>query len=226
MIFSGHCRNQPLKSILAMMLIMAVIALFSVGSVWGASESGHDDQAVASESHGGGEQAGESHGGEHGEGLHWMATDWYRISNFAVLAIALFILLRKPISQALNNRIKGIRDDLADLEARKATIEKQLDEYNEKLASLEKEAEQVIEGYIRQGEEAKARILKEAEGAAEKLKEQAKKNIAHEFGQAKLYLQAEIVEKALAKAEKMIKDQIAAEDQSRLVDEYLEKVGA
>ena len=80
--------------------------------------------------------------------------------------------------------------------------------------------------YARQGEEAKARILKEAQSAADKLKEQAHKNIANEFEQAKLTLQAEIVEKALAKAETLIKDQISAKDQDRLVDEYLEKVVA
>ena len=68
--------------------------------------------------------------------------------------------------------------------------------------------------------------MKEAESAAEKLKEQAQKNIQNEFNQAKQSLQAEIVEKALAKAEELIKDRISAEDQDRLVDEYLEKVVA
>jgi phenylacetate-coenzyme A ligase PaaK-like adenylate-forming protein len=42
---------------------------------------------------------------------------------------------------------------------------------------------------VKQGEDAKVRILKEAEAAAEKLKEQASKNIEHEFLQAKAELQ-------------------------------------
>jgi len=156
MIFSGRCARYSLKSLLVMMIIMASIALLSAGSVWAADESGHGDQEVAGESHGGGEpaaethgsspEAGEAHGGGNGVALHWTNTDWFRILNFAILAIALFVVLRKPISQALNNRIKGIKEDLADLESRKADIEKQLAEYNEKLAMLEKEAEQVIEG--------------------------------------------------------------------------------
>jgi F-type H+-transporting ATPase subunit b len=177
-------------------------------------------------SSGGGEHGGEG-GGEHGAmSKPWQVTDTAKALNFAVLAVGLFILLRKPASQALSGRIKGIKEELEDLESRKVQVEKQLADYNTKLAQLDQEAEQVVAEYIRQGEEAKARILKEAESAAEKLKEQAQKNIHNEFNQAKQSLQIEIVEKALAKAEQIIKDRISAEDQDRLVDEYLEKVVA
>jgi F-type H+-transporting ATPase subunit b len=146
--------------------------------------------------------------------------------NFAVLVIALVFVLRKPLSQALSSRIKVIKDQLEDLEVQKTEAEKQLDEYNQKLAQLEKEAEKIVEDYIRQGHEARARILKEAEASAEKLQVQARRNIEHEFGQAKLELQKEIFEKSLAKAEEIIKSKITGEDQDRIVDEYLKKVVA
>jgi F-type H+-transporting ATPase subunit b len=146
--------------------------------------------------------------------------------NFAVLFIALFLVLRKPVSQALSGRIQAIKDQLEDLEAKKKAAEKSLSEYNEKIALLDKEAEQLMAQYIRQGEEAKARILDEAESMADKLKEQAHKNIEHEFEQAKKNLQAEIVERALEKAEQIISERITADDQNKLVDEYLEKVVA
>jgi F-type H+-transporting ATPase subunit b len=156
----------------------------------------------------------------------WVATDTYRVMNFAVLFIVLFVLLRKPASQALNTRIEGIKEQLSDLEAKKNDAEKQLAAYNEKLATLEQEAKKLIEEYVRQGNEAKARILAEAQAAAEKLEEQARRNIDSEFKQAKLKLQEEILEKALIKAEELIKSKISTEDQEKLVDEYLEKVVA
>lgn len=154
----------------------------------------------------------------------WTSTDWFRVMNFVVLAIALVFVLRKPLSQALGARIKGIKDQLDDLETRKAEAEKQLAEYSEKLSQLEKESEQIVEDYIKQGNEAKARILKEAESAADKLQTQARRNIEHEFKQAKLKLQEEIFETSLAKAEEILKGKISEEDQDRLVDEYLRKV--
>lgn len=169
-----------------------------------------------------------SGGGDHGEAHSppWMMTDTAKVLNFTVLAVGLFLVLRKPVSQALGGRINGIKEELEELETRKADVEKQLVAYNAKLATLDQEAEQVIAEYVRQGEDAKARILKVAEASAEKLKEQARKNIAHEFQEAREALQAEIVDKALVKAERIIKAKVGSDDQERLVDEYLEKVVA
>lgn len=167
---------------------------------------------------------GEGHEGDHG--THWVATDTYRVMNFLVLAVGLFFLARKPVSQGLKGRIKGIQDQLADLEAKKMEAEAQLAQYNQKLALLDQEAEKIVEGYIQQGKDAKARILEEAQAAAVRLEEQARRNIDHEFLQAKNKLKSEIVEKALAAAEEMVKGQITAEDQEKLVDEYLDKVVA
>lgn len=154
----------------------------------------------------------------------WVATDWFRVMNFGVLAAGLFFLLRKPVSKALDARIQGIKDQLSELEAKKKDAEKELAEYNERLSLLEQEAEKLVEEYVRQGNEAKAKILKEAKQAAEKLEEQARRNIDNEFQQAKLQLQREMLEKALVNAETLIKNKITAEDQDKLVDEYLEKV--
>ena len=156
----------------------------------------------------------------------WVSTDTFRVMNFTVLAVALFFVLRKPLSQALGSRIKGIKEQLDDLEAQKAEAEKKLAEYNQQLAQLEKEAEKIVDDYVRQGNEAKARILKEAEASAEKLQVQARRNIEHEFAQAKLELQKEIFEKSLVKAEEIIRSKFSGEDQDRIVDDYLKKVVA
>ncbi len=169
-----------------------------------------------------------SEGGHGGEAAPkgWVATDTYRVMNFAVLAIALFFVLRKPLSQALNDRVKGIKAQLEELEQKKKAAEQALEEYDRKLARLEKEAEEIIQRYKQQGEESKKRILKEAEAAAEKLQEQARRNMEFELKEASAALQSEILEQALAKAESMIQSKITAKDQERLLDEYLTKVEA
>lgn len=141
------------RNLIAVMTIVVAVLIFS-GGVWGSS------------------------GGEH-EAKGWVATDTYKVMNFTVLVVALFFLLRKPVAQALNGRIKGIKDQIDELEAKKKDAEKKLAEYNEKLSLLDKEAEQIVAEYIKQGNEAKARILKEAEGEAVKLEEHAKRNIAY-----------------------------------------------
>jgi F-type H+-transporting ATPase subunit b len=180
-----------------------MLLLFSLGEASGASGDGH---------------------GKENEQKRWIATDTYRVMNFVVLAAALFFLLRKPTSQALTGRIKGIKNQLSELESKKEAAEKQLAEYNNRLSLLDQAAEKIVDGYISQGNEAKVKILREAEAAVEKLNEQAQKTIEYEFKQATMKLQKEILEKALAKAEGIIREKISSEDQNRLIDEYVEKV--
>jgi F-type H+-transporting ATPase subunit b len=203
------------KRLVCVVLLVAALLLIVTGPAFCSAEGEH----AAAE---GGHAAAE--GGHHVKG--WVNTDTYRVINFAVLAIALFLLLRKPVANGLNARIKGIQEQLSDLQARKAEAEAKLAEYNEKLARLEQEAEQVVQGFIKQGNEAKVRIIEEAKMAAEKLEAQAKRNIEHEFKRAKEQLQSHIVAQSLLKAEEIIKRKITPEDQEKLVDEYLEKVVA
>jgi len=195
----GH-KNLIITKGSAMMVILAVFLFCFVGTVAASSE------------------------GNGGKG--WAATDTYKVMNFAVLAIGLFLILRKPASQALDSRIRGIKDQLSELETKKKEAEKELVKYNERFSLLEQEAEKLIEEYIRQGNEAKARIIDEAKKTVEKLEEQARRNIEHEFKQAKIKLQQDILEKALVNAETLIKNNITTQDQDKLVDEYLEKVVA
>lgn len=209
-------------------LLLALAGLLLLGGTAMAAGNGHASGAAAEGGHGS-EAATEGGHGEaagHGATKHWEATDTYRVMNFAVLAFGLFFLLRKPVSEALNGRIRGIKEQLRDLETQKAEAEKALAGYNTQLAKLEKEAEAIMAEYVRQGNEAKVRILEAAEASATKLEEQARRTIAHEFKQAKQQLQDEVMEKALEKAESLIQAKISADDQNRLVDEYLEKVVA
>ncbi len=167
--------------------------------------------------------AGEAEGAEH---MGWLATDTYKLINFAVLAGALFYLARKPVKEFFSSRITSIKDELADLEQKKADAEKALAVYAEKIADLDKESEKIVADYVKQGEEAKKRILAEAELQAEKLEEMAKRNIEQEFKTAKASLLQEVAGEAFQRAEGLVRKSISSEDQDRLVDDYLAKVVA
>ena len=112
-----------------MVVIIATLLFCAVTPALGSSETGTGAEG----------EPGEAHGTK-----GWVATDTYRVMNFLVLAIALFFLLRKPLKQALNNRISGIQSQLDELEEKKRTAEAKLAEYDEKLASLDKEAEGIV----------------------------------------------------------------------------------
>ncbi|MCW7755095.1 ATP synthase F0 subunit B [Desulfobotulus sp. H1] len=159
-------------------------------------------------------------------GESWSAIDTYRVMNFTALVLILFLLLRKPVAKFLNSRIQGIEVQLAELEERKEAAEKELAEYKLQLEHMDQEAKTILEQYRRQGEAARERILKEAETSVAKMREQASRNIEYEFTRARASLQAEIMEKALDRAESLIQEKIQPEDHERLTHEYLKKVVA
>ncbi|EMS80777.1 F0F1 ATP synthase subunit B [Desulfotignum phosphitoxidans] len=163
----------------------------------------------------------------HGE-VHnsWLAIDTWKTLNFAVLAIALFLLGRKPVKAFFSSRKKEIADELKDLEQKKAEAEKQLAEYQARFNDLDQESRRIIQDYIQQGEEAKKRIIAQAEAQAEKLEDMAKRTIEQEFKSARIKLQQEISSLAVEQAQDVIQNAISSEDQEKLVDDYLKKVVA
>jgi F-type H+-transporting ATPase subunit b len=203
----------------AVMLTMLLIS----GSVW-ASSSEHET-AVQSSGHESADHTSDHEGSAHG-GQAWEDTDTYRIINFVVLAVALIIIIKKWVVPLFRDRIKGIKDELEDLEARKKEAEEKLAHYNERLADMEKEAEKIVESYIEQGKEAHARIIEEAKASAEKLEANAQRQIENAYQRARAEIQETIIEKAMEKAEAAIREHISADDQAKLVNEYLEKVVA
>ncbi|MCA1784570.1 MAG: ATP synthase F0 subunit B, partial [Desulfobacteraceae bacterium] len=130
----------------------------------------------------------------------WLEIDTWKTLNFAVLAIALFLLGRKPVKAFFSSRKKEIADEIRDLEQKKADAEKQLAEYQARFKNLDQESKQIIADYIKQGEKAKERIIAQAQAQAVKLEDMAKRNIEQEFKAARLQLQQDIAEIAIQKA--------------------------
>ncbi len=190
-------------------LVFLFVLLFS-GPALGVTEGGH-----------GGE-------GGHGQaaGAGWKSTDTYRVLNFLVLAGALFFAVRKPAKQALAGRVEDIRKELASLEDKKKAAEAELAAFGERLGKMDAEAKAIVDDYVALGKAAKARILAEAEKAADRLRDQARRHMEHELSEARRALKEEILNRAMALSEERIRTGINEEDQNRLVGEYLEKVVA
>lgn len=147
-----------------------------------------------------------------------------RFMNFAVLAGTLFYVLRKPLSSALKNRTEGIAEELKDLEARKEEAQREYALMEQKLKDAQGERDRILEDFRQQGENEKAKIVENAKVLAERIRGQAQLTIEHETAKAKAELCSDIAEMSASVAEDLLKQKITAEDQTRLVDEYLAKV--
>ncbi|MEN8136317.1 MAG: ATP synthase F0 subunit B [Thermodesulfobacteriota bacterium] len=165
-------------------------------------------------------------GGEGGIPAHkWWDLLW-RTLNFGGLLIILIVALKKPIANGLKGRRQEIIEKFDDLEAQKTEAERIYQEYEAKLSKIDEEVQSIISGAVKQGEAEKVRIIEDANRAAGDIQRQAEMAIQHELTEAKLALRSEIAEQAVQMAEDLIKQNLKEADQSKMVEDYLEKVGA
>jgi F-type H+-transporting ATPase subunit b len=164
---------------------------------------------------------------EHAEGEVHAETIWGPISRFvnsAILIGVLFYFLHKPISAYLNSRDSEIRNDLVTAAQMKETATAQLAALQEKMAALPGE----LEALTTRGQEEiaaeEARIEQAAAADRERLIEQTRREIDLQLRIAQRELVEHASNLAVALATDRIKTNITPDDQTRLVDRYLQQV--
>ena len=131
----------------------------------------------------------------------------------------------KPIRNGLKARREEIAKTLADAEAAKAAAEAKYLEYSEKLAKATEEIETLTASIRHDGEVEREKILAAAQEMAVKIEQEADNKASSVVAKARTELREEAARLAVELAEDMLKKQVSAEDQKRLVDEYMQKVG-
>ena len=149
----------------------------------------------------------------------------YRCFNFALLVGLLAFFVTKPIRKGLKGRSEEIEKMLADAEAAKEAAEAKHLEYSEKLAKATEEIEKLSVSIRHDGEVEREKILTAAKEMAVKIEQEAESKASSVVAKARVELREEAARLAVELAEDMLKKQVSAEDQKRLVDEYMQKVG-
>lgn len=167
-----------------------------------------------------------------GEGAHkalvtpeqWWGLLW-RTLNFIALLIILVYFLKKPLVNGLAGRRQAIMEQFDDLEGRKSEAEQTYREYEGKLSQIDAEVQKIIDAAKAQGELEKQKIIDEANRSVADLQRQAEMAIQNEMSEAKKKLRNEITARAVALAEELIKKNLQAADQVKLVENCLSKIG-
>jgi len=149
----------------------------------------------------------------------------YRCFNFAITVGILAYFVTKPVRKGLAGRSEGVAESLAAAEKTKAEAEAKFAEYDQKLAKASAEIESIYEDIRREGELEKARILESAKEMAAKITQDAEKTASNEVNKARVELRQEATRMAIEIAGELLKKNFTKDDQSRLVDEYMQKVG-
>jgi F-type H+-transporting ATPase subunit b len=150
----------------------------------------------------------------------------WRVVNFIALMIILVKFAAKPIGSGLSARRKKIKDEIETLEQNRAEAENSYNEFQAKLATVESEIDKVVERAIAQAEVEKTKILEKAEQGAADLMRSAEMAVQNQVTEARRTLKNEVAEQAAILAEEIIVKNLTADDQVKIIETYLDKVGA
>lgn len=149
----------------------------------------------------------------------------YRLLDFGIMAAILAYFLVKPLKKGLAGRREAIEQELAEAKQAKAEAEAKFAEYDRKLAQATEEIAEISASIRREGELEKQKIIENAKQMAITIEQDAEKAAALEVAKARAELQREAVQLAVGVAEELLKKNFTKDDDARLIDEYMQKVG-
>jgi F-type H+-transporting ATPase subunit b len=170
--------------------------------------------------------AGPAIAAEGGGGMSW---DWWKLLwrciNAAVLIGILVYLLKGPLVRYFSERRENIRKELEEAKAARNAAEAQLREYEQKLAGMEAELEKMRADMKKAADAESEKVVANAERMSEAIVESAKVTAEQEVRKARTRLKNEAVDMAMQMAEALIQEKISAEDQQKILEDYLVRVG-
>ena len=160
-------------------------------------------------------------------------TPWYnypgwevwRFFNLLLFVGALIFLLRRPISASLMARRDAIRQELMRAqEERRAALAK-LEEVEARLARLDAEIETVRAQARREADAERENITRATAEETRRLRDQARREIESAGKVARQDLRRYAAEQSVRMAEELIRRDIRAEDDTRLMKDYIGELG-
>ena len=130
-----------------------------------------------------------------------------------------------PVMKIIADRQQEIDDMYAQAGNAKESAQKLQAEYEEKLSDAAVTSERIVKEATARGQAKEEEILREANTRAEAILSKASADIAQEKKKALNDAKDEISVIALAIAGKVVGRELNAEDQSKLVDSFIEELG-
>lgn len=143
--------------------------------------------------------------------------------NFAIIAFFLVKYGRKPIKDFLANRREAIDQQIKKYEEQKEAAEEKIAEANQMLEDSIARFEKVSRRIIEEGENKKQQIIEDARQESMVLLAGARRRIENQIREARDLIRSELVESAIALAEKRLPKEITAVDEQKLIDHFMQR---
>lgn len=158
-----------------------------------------------------------------GEPLRWGDLGW-RVLNIIIFVGLLWKFTGKLIVNYFTGRRQGIKDDLDNLDDRRANAKIQLADLEKRIANLDAERAAILEESRVQAEAGKNAILAEARRQADAILEQARRTAENEARTMLVQVRAQIADEIVDAAEKILESKLDAAKHDKLINNSLTKV--
>ena len=149
---------------------------------------------------------------------------WTLISFFLLL-ILLWKVAYPQILKGMKKREETIKQQLEEAQKTKKEAENLLEDYKRQLAEARSEAQKIINEGKSLGENMRKEIVQKAQAESNQIVKRAQEEIELQKQKAILELQEKIADLSIMAATKIINKSLNTEDNRRLVEEYVSKVG-
>ena len=130
-----------------------------------------------------------------------------------------------PVMDMMKKREDYIANEIEQAEKNRAEAEKASKEAVERLRQTKQEAQKIIEDARTAGLKQEQDIIEAAKKEAERIKQAAQEEIENEKEKAIQALQDQVASLSVLIASKVIEKEISAQDQEKLIEEYIKEVG-
>ena len=152
-------------------------------------------------------------------------TALFTLANTVALFLVMKRFLFKPVMKMIQDRQQEIDDLYDDAEKAKETALQMENEYKQKLSAAQETSERLVKEAVARGQSREEEILRQANQEADAIRQKASADIALEKKKAMNDAKDEISVIALAIAGKVVGKELKEDDQSALVDQFIDGLG-
>jgi len=150
----------------------------------------------------------------------------FMLLNFGLLLLILAKFggpAARKLAQERHDQIKSALDEAAKL---RDQAQQKLAEYETRIKDVDAEVKKLVDGIRADAESDKARILDAASKQAAQMKRDAELRIAAEIEFARTALQREVAVAAAGATEKLLREKVTGDDQTKLVTTFIANVSS
>ena len=152
-------------------------------------------------------------------------TALFTLANTVALFLVLKKFLFKPVLKMIEERQQEIDDMYTKAGEAKEQASALREEYEEKLSAATEKADRLVKEAVARGQNREEEIVRQANAEADAIREKANADIEQEKKKAINDAKDEISVIALAIAGKVVGRELTADDQSQLVDQFIDELG-